>query len=162
MMSQAITPIIQFARVREVRQPEYGTGGSAGIDFFIPNDFESSVLLPGEDIKIPSGIHVKLPEGYALVMMNKSGVAVNKKLIVGAQVIDSDYQGEIHIHLFNISQTSSVKLESGMKIIQGLLIPVPTAIVQEVLPIEGECAALDVLYPEVSERGKGGFGSTGV
>ena len=92
---------MKIAKVRNVKTPTRGTVGSAGIDFYIPNDYPANLCTvnPGERFFIPSGIKANVPEGYALIAMNKSGVALKKSLMVGACVVDSDYQGEIHLHL---------------------------------------------------------------
>lgn len=146
----------KFAKIRNVKSPTRGTKLSAGIDFFIPedwNDHKPYVIGPGEDVLIPSGIKAKVPEGYALIAFNKSGIATKQKLIVGACVVDEDYQGEIHIHLINTSKTMGVTIGPGMKITQFILIPVDYAMPEEV--------DLDDLYVEATARGEGGFGSTG-
>jgi dUTP pyrophosphatase len=109
--------------------------------------------LPGTDTCIPSGIRVNVPAGYAFIAHNKSGVALNKKLTVGACVVDEDYQGEIHLHLFN-SGEETVKVESGEKIVQFLLVPVKYPAVKIVPDKE--------LFHSATARGAGGFGSTGV
>lgn len=142
--------VIKFQKLRDVKTPERGTSGSAGIDFFVPNDFSARYLFPGQDIKIPSGIRVKLPHGYALIAFNKSGIA-QKGLQVGACVVDEDYQGEVHIHVFNWSKTS-VRISPNMKLIQFLLLPVSYAQLEE-----GNGPLFDI----PTERGEGGFGSTG-
>lgn len=145
---------MKITKVRDVKTPTRGTSKSAGIDFFVPNDFPGShSLAPGQSINIPSGVHVKVPEGHALVVMNKSGVALKKGLQVGACVIDEDYQGEVHIHVTNVSWEVT-NVNPGEKLVQMLLIPVLYA---EVCSVE----TLEDLYTEVSERGQGGFGSTG-
>ena len=87
--------------------------------------------------------------------MNKSGVALKKNLQVGACVIDEDYQGEIHIHLTNVGNTACT-IEGGDKIIQCVLMPVNYDIV-EVVDSEDK-----MWNGEETERGDGGFGSTGV
>lgn len=146
-------PTIQFAKVRNVKSPERGTEESAGIDFFTPYGMSVEVK-PGGSVLIPSGIHVKIPKGWALIAFNKSGIAVNKKLAVGACVVDSDYQGEIHIHLFNHDTTTTYTIGGGTKIVQFILMPIALSNI-EYTPIEE-------LYPSESERGTGGFGSTGL
>ena len=119
---------MKISKIRDVKTPVRGTPLSAGLDFFVPNDFPGThYLIPGDAINIPSGIKVKVPHGYALVFMNKSGVAVKKGLQIGACVVDEDYQGEV--------------------------IPVDYAGV-DVVPEED-------LFEEETERGEGGFGSTG-
>ena len=146
---------MKITKTRNVKTPIRGTEGSAGIDFFVPNDYPSNLCTidPGERFFIPSGIKANVPNGYALIAMNKSGVALKKGLMVGACVVDSDYQGEIHLHLVNTSD-KSVTIEPGDKLTQFLLIPVDHCQVW-VVP-ENE------LFEEETTRGAGGFGSTGV
>tara|TARA_A200000159_G_C7337139_1_gene345562 strand:+ start:3691 stop:4125 length:435 start_codon:yes stop_codon:yes gene_type:complete len=142
---------MKISKVREVKTPTRGTPLSAGIDFFIPSGIYET-LGPGKSCLIPSGIKANVPENYALVAFNKSGVAVKKKLHVGACVVDEDYQGEIHINLTNVGN-ETVHLESGEKIIQFVLVPVA----YENITVVEE----DNLFEETTERGSGGFGSTG-
>ena len=145
---------MKIVKVRDVKTPTRGTEKSAGIDFYIPNDFPGSHwLAPGQDINVPSGIHVQVPEGFALIVMNKSGVATKKHLQVGACVVDEDYQGEVHLHVTNIGMDVQ-ELLPGEKLVQMLLVPVYYAGVEVV-------GTLSELYPEATERGAGGFGSTG-
>ena len=146
---------MKIAKVRPVKTPTRGTVGSAGIDFYVPNDYPSNLCSvgPGERYFIPSGIKANVPDGYALIAMNKSGVALKKGLLVGACVVDSDYQGEIHLHLVNTSD-KTVTIEPGEKLTQFLLIPVNHCIVNEVSEAD--------LFETETSRGSGGFGSTGV
>ena len=145
---------MKILKIRDVKTPNRGTSQSAGIDFFIPNDQKSITIKPGESALIPTGVKVNIPEGYALIAFNKSGVAVKKKLLVGACVIDADYQGEMNIDVKNVG-IEEVILEPGEKIIQFLCIPINYVDIEEVL-------TLDELYSgEVTSRGTGGFGSTG-
>lgn len=130
----------KFLKVRDVKSPERGSAFSAGIDFFIPNDFENKAVFPGHDYLIPSGIIVKLPHGYMLMGADKSGIATSNYakircgikpkanvpescLIVGAKIIDEDYPGELHIHIINVG-TQTALLKAGMKIAQFILVPV--------------------------------------
>lgn len=160
---------IKFSKVRNVRTPEYGTPGSAGIDFFIPEDQGPNICIaPGEDVLIPSGIKVSLPENIALVAENKSGIATSfnalcragkepkitspiSSLIVGAKVVDCDYHGEIHLHFINVGK-SEVILHPGMKVAQFLPYYVPQYELTEV--------PADALYTSTTQRGEGAFGST--
>ena len=145
---------MKILKVRDVKTPVRGTDKSAGIDFFVPNDFPGNhFLVPGQDVKIKSGIYAKVPKGYALIVMNKSGQAVRKGLQVGACVIDEDYQGEIEIHVRNIG-LDLCEIEPGEKLVQMLLVPVSYQGIQIVNDV-------DKLFPKPSERNKGGFGSTG-
>jgi dUTP pyrophosphatase len=144
---------MKIAKIRNVKTPSRGTALSAGIDFYIPEDlgWEVKTLRFGESIVIPSGIKVKLPKHTALIAFNKSGVATKKGLQVGACVVDEDYQGEIHIHLTNITN-SETHIKAGEKIVQFILVPTWYDIV--------EVVEADELFEEVSERGEGKFGST--
>jgi dUTP pyrophosphatase len=147
-------PKLSLSKIRDVKTPTRGTPGSAGIDFYVPDDYPNSLrrIAPGERFFIPSGIKANVPEDHALIAFNKSGVALKKGLMVGACVVDSDYQGEIHLHLINTSN-SDVTIEAGEKLTQFLLIPV-SHIPVEVVP-ENE------LFTTETDRGAGGFGSTG-
>lgn len=144
---------MKIVKVRNVKTPTRGTGLSAGLDFYIPEDFETKQIWPGESINIPSGIKARIPRRCALIMFNKSGIATKYQLQVGACVVDEDYQGEIHLHVINVGK-EIVILEPGMKLVQGLVIPV---LYVGVKVIESE----DELFPQLTERGTGGFGSTG-
>lgn len=154
---------MRIEKTRDVKTPTRGTSVAAGIDFYVPNDYFTDEettdqmwfnsgpgwILPGGAINIPTGILVEIPKGFALIAFNKSGVAIKKGLQVGACVIDEDYQGEPHIHLFNVS-TEPVAIQNGEKLVQFILIPVS---------YEG-IEVVDKLNREVSERGTGMAGST--
>lgn len=141
---------MKIQKIRNVKTPVRGTALSAGLDFFMPDDLLSIPLLPTQHTLIPSGIKVEVPKGYALIAFNKSGVATKLGLQIGACVVDEDYQGEIFIHLRNISD-KEVWINPGDKIIQFLLIPVLLDTVEVV----------DQVHTQISERAQGGFGSTG-
>jgi dUTP pyrophosphatase len=146
--------MIKLAKIRDVKVPQRGTSLSAGLDFFIPNDYTGKcVLVPSGSVLIPSGIKAKVPNGYMLTAFNKSGISVNKSLVVGACVIDEDYQGEIHIHVINVGN-NIVEIAPGDKIVQFILVPISLAAV--------EVVDEQALFLEDSERGSGGFGSTGL
>ena len=143
---------MKIAKIKDVKTPARGTPESAGIDFFVPEGIIAK-LSPGQSCLIPSGIRANVPAGHALIAFNKSGVAVKKNLHAGACVVDEDYQGEIHINLTNVGD-EAVEILGGEKIIQFVLLPVFYDIIEEV--------ELENLYEEVTSRGEGGFGSTGV
>lgn len=144
---------IKFLKVRDVKSPAYGTSFSAGIDFFVPNEFPETTLEPHEAVSIPSGIKAVLPANTVLIAHNKSGVALKKRLQVGADTIDEDYRGEIHLHVYNTSN-SPVTISPGEKILQIVLTPVIYADLQQINDEEFKA------IPPTS-RGEGGFGSTG-
>ena len=143
---------MKLSRIRDVKLPTRGTQRSAGIDFFVPNDFQTTVIEPGGAALIPSGIKAQIPEGYMLTAFNKSGVATKQTLIRGAEVCDEDYQGEIHIHVINVGKVPQT-VTPGQKLIQFILVPVFYDTVEDV--------TVDELFTSQTERGAGGFGSTG-
>lgn len=161
---------MKYSKIRKVKSPTRGTENSAGIDFYVPDEWNGGntyILEPGERILIPSGIKASVPEGYALIAFNKSGIATKTGMIVGACVVDEDYQGEIHLSLINtnsrgghwtgsgsMTPSGRVSINPGEKILQFVLIPVIYD-----MPVEVE---LKDLYEERSHRADGGFGSTGI
>jgi dUTP pyrophosphatase len=142
---------MKVLKIKDVKSPSRGTSRSAGIDFYTPNDMTPILLGPGEDALIPSGIKAQVPTGYALIAFNKSGIASKNKLTKGAEVVDEDYQGEIHIHIFNSGKTT-VLINPGQKLIQFILIKMNYEDVEVV----------DTLDNIQTERGSGAFGSTGI
>jgi dUTP pyrophosphatase len=153
-----------FIRTRPVKPPVRGTAESAGIDFFVPEDFEPTSVRPGSSILIPSGIKCAYPPGYALILFNKSGIATKYKMTSLACVCDSDYQGEIHISLINAGK-DNVTITPGMKIAQFILVPISLAEPKE-LNVESELwkewSNMSITRSSSeSSRGEGGFGSTG-
>jgi len=164
---------------RTITPPSRGTSQSAGVDVYVPeftDEFiaelkeknpninsirpdcysyyylETAVLIgPGERFLIPSGIHVNLDPDIVQIAFNKSGIASKKGLVLGACVIDSDYQGEIHINIINTSN-HIVKISQGEKIVQFIELLTGYSKLEQ-LPLEE-------LYDKKSERGGGGFGST--
>ena len=145
---------MNIQKTRNVKTPSRGTNLSAGLDFYVPEDFQETTIHTGESVLIPSGIRAHVPSGYALIAFNKSGVAAKKNLIVGACVIDETYTGEIHIDIKNVGSAAQV-LNPGDKIIQLLCIEMNYVSV-EVAETEDE------LFADLeTERGAGGFGSTG-
>ena len=152
---------LKFYRIRpEAKLPERAHPTDAGMDvFYCPNGNGMRKLYETDDYWIPkgtsrivpTGLKVEVPRGYMLEIKNKSSVASKRQLLVGACVIDPGYDGEIYINLHNIGDQSQI-IEPGEKIAQAVLVPVIHCGVEEV--------AEDTLN-ERSERGDGGFGSTG-
>lgn len=141
-----------YTKTASVKSPTRAHKTDAGIDFFVPDNFGEVVLKPGEDVLIDAGIKVVVPEGYALIFKEKSGVATKKKLTVGASVVDSDYRGVVHFHLFNSGIEAQI-ISAGEKIIQGIIVPISLCNTIEI--DESEYSKLE------TARGEGGFGSTG-
>jgi dUTP pyrophosphatase len=162
---------MKILKVRDVKTPTRGTNLSAGIDFYVPNDFTEKTLLPHEDMLIPSGVKAKFANNIMLIAAEKSGVTTSRRAVIeaerepkaeafesitilGAKVVDADYQGEIHIHIINVGRYPVI-IKPGFKIAQFILVPVEYDDIEEV-------SNEDELYNgEASERGVGGFGSTG-
>ena len=169
-----------FTRIREVKAPTKAHPTDAGIDFFVPDakawtdDYKSMVrtysknpnhqdlvfigvngveVAPGAHVAIPAGIKTIIPQGLAMMMVNKSGVATKLKLDHSACLIDSEYRDELIFCFFNNNQ-DKVVIEPGMKITQGLIVPVINLELQEVL----NCVYDDM--GKSTDRG-GGFGSSG-
>lgn len=117
---------MKIAKTKRVETPR---PNSAGLSFFIPEDFGSQSLGPGGAINIPSGVHVVIPKGYALIAMNNTGVALKKGLIVGACVFNESYQDEIHLHVINVGK-NIIKIKGGDALVQMLLVPVLTEAVE--------------------------------
>lgn len=147
--------MIHFTKVRSVKSPVRAHSTDGGIDFFCPDDFGPITVKGGDSVKIPSGIKVIVPEGYALVAFNKSGVATNKGLDVSAQVVDIGYTGEVHI-CFNKVAGDPITINPGDKLVQFILLKVGFDCPNEISNDEYEKLTTG------SERGQGGFGSTGV
>ena len=97
---------------------------------------------------IPLDLRFEIPFGWDLAVYNKSGVATKKKLTKGAELIDSDYRGTVHIHFFNNSD-EDVIIKKGDKISQLVMRPVWMGEIEESFNISTE-----------TERGVGAFGST--
>jgi dUTPase len=163
----------QYSRIRDVKPMVKGTPDSVGCDVFIPTfdaefiaEFEKQnadlacmfvrdkiVIQPFGRVKIPSGLKFRFATKQKLETGNRSGHAMTKGLVFGAHIVDPDYQNEYFIGLINTSP-DTVYLESGIKIVQLVRSPVFTDMPTEV--------PVDQLYSEVTVRGQGGFGSTGV
>lgn len=167
--------------VRDVHVPTRGTAEAAGIDFYVPKyspeflndliekntgrklvynflfDGDSKileiVLQPGQRVLIPSGVKCMIPKGTALIAANKSGVSTKKGLVFTAQVVDSDYSGEVHIGVANVSN-EPVSILSGEKLIQFVHTPV---ILSE--PMMCPTKELFDEYHSSSKRQDKGFGS---
>ena len=128
--------------------PAYARGGDAGLDLLAAEDV---TVAPGERAAIATGIAVAIPEGYAGFVHARSGRALREGLALANApgLIDAGYRGEIKVIVVNLDRTDSIKVSRGEKIAQLVIQPVVSAELEET----------DELPP--SERGDGGFGSTG-
>ncbi len=129
--------------------PEYATEHSAGMDMRA-NIKETIQIKPLERIMVPTGIHIQLPDGYEAQIRPRSGLAAKHGIgIVNSPgTIDADYRGEIKIILVNLSN-EIFELNPGERIAQMVIARYEKALWKE-------CDTLDE-----SDRGEGGFGSTG-
>jgi len=148
-----MTPPVKLKRLENgigLGLPAYETAGSAGAD--IQAAVEAPLTLrPGERGLIPAGFAMALPVGFEAQVRPRSGLAVKNGLTVlnAPGTIDSDYRGEVKVPLINLGAEPFV-IERGMRIAQMVIAPV----------VQGDFAEVDEL--DETERGAGGFGSTGV
>lgn len=128
--------------------PSYAHPGDAGADLFTTVDV---TLAPGERAMVPTGIAIALPEGYVALVHPRSGLAARHgvSIVNSPGTVDAGYRGEINVMLVNLDPATSVTLSRGDRIAQLVVQRFETASFVEV----------DAL-PE-SERGAGGYGSTG-
>ncbi len=108
-----MTFVLNFTKIRDVKSPIRAHATDAGIDFFIPNDFEEVLMRKGDSVLIPLGIKVSIPEGYVLMAGNKSGVSLKKGLIFGGGIIDSGYEGEISIQMIKVCEGTDDNINTG-------------------------------------------------
>lgn len=128
--------------------PERAHPGDAGLDLRSMVDL---VVEPGARALVPTGLAVAIPEGYAGLVLPRSGLASRHGLTMANApgLIDSGYRGEIICAVVNLDRDQAVRITRGDRIAQLVIVPVPA--VRPVL--------VDELPP--SSRGEGGFGSTG-
>lgn len=129
--------------------PEYATEFSAGLDVRAAND-EPVVLAPLARAIVPTGLYLEIPRGYEVQVRPRSGLAAKKGVTVlnSPGTIDSDYRGEVCVILVNLSN-EPFTVERGERIAQLILARYEQIQWEEV----GELSS--------SDRGEGGFGSTG-
>ena len=135
---------------KNITLPKYETNGSSGMDLAanIENEID---LAPGKTAIILTGLAVSIPKNFEIQIRPRSGLAAKNQISVlnTPGTIDSDYRGELKVILVNLGKVN-FKIEKGIRIAQMVLCPVVRATLKEV----------DIL--EETERGEGGFGSTGV
>lgn len=127
--------------------PTRANKGDSGLDLYTPEAFE---ILPNSDKLICLDIRVEFPMGYSMIIKEKSGIATKKKLDIGACVIDAQYRGLVHVHLFNNDPMGLVSFKAGEKIAQAIIVPV----------WDGTPMEVDKIH-RLTDRGENGFGSTG-
>lgn len=149
MPGMRFTPDVKIEVVLEdgAVLPDYQTTGSAGLDLRCTEPF---ALEPSERKLISTGIRIAIPPGFEGQVRPRSGLAVKHgiSMVNTPGTIDSDYRGEIKVCLINLGQ-DTVEIERGERIAQLVICPICRA----------ELDVVDSL--EVTDRGEGGFGSTG-
>lgn len=141
---------IEIKRLNEkAKMPEHGSAAAAGYDVFACLD-ESIQLQPHETVKISTGLSVAVPDGYWMGVFARSGLATKEGLrpsnCVG--VVDSDYRGEVIVALHNDSEKVRI-ITPNEKIAQLIILPFMYWDIKEVDKLSD------------TDRGSGGFGSTG-
>lgn len=128
--------------------PAYARDGDAGLDLHAAHDV---TLEPGGRALVGTGLAIALPEGFAGFVLPRSGLALTDgvSILNTPGLIDAGYRGELKVLLVNHDPTAAVTLRRGERIAQLVIQPVERA----------ELVLVDELPP--SERGAGGFGSTG-
>jgi dUTP pyrophosphatase len=140
---------LRIARLDErARLPTRAHDGDAGLDLYA---LEDAMLAPGERASVPTGVAVEIPPGQAGLVLPRSGLAARHGIsVVNAPgLIDSGYRGEIRVLLLNTDRAQPFDLAAGDRIAQLVLVRVE-------LPTPVEVSSLTD-----SERGAGGFGSSG-
>tara|TARA_B100001063_G_C16495247_1_gene419353 strand:- start:252 stop:692 length:441 start_codon:yes stop_codon:yes gene_type:complete len=129
--------------------PKYETEGASGMD--LSANVEKVVeIQPGKSVIIPTGIALSIPKNYEIQIRPRSGLAAKSQISIlnTPGTIDADYRGELKVILVNLGE-KIFKVEKGLRIAQMVLCPVIKAVLKEVNDLEE------------TERGSGGFGSTG-
>jgi len=127
--------------------PEYKTKGSAGFDFHV---LYPVIICPGELDLLPSGLAIEVPQGFELQVRQRSGLSIKFRnyLANAPGTVDSDYRGEIKFPIVNNTK-ELMTFKRGERILQGIIAPINQFEIEEV----------DTLSD--TDRGEGGFGSTG-
>ncbi len=143
--------VVRFRKKDEsVVLPSYETAGSAGAD--LRAHISSPLRVnPGERKLISTGLYPEIPTGYEIQVRPRSGLSVKRGITVlnSPGTVDSDYRGEICVNIINLSDEPFI-VNDGDRIAQAVVAPVIQAIFEETDELSG------------TERGEGGFGSTGV
>ena len=138
---------VQYTSENKNFVPTYATKGSAGFDVYANEGVE---IQPGQWAKVQTGWRFALPEGYAFLACSRSGKAVKEGLIshIAPGVLDSDYRGECFACIRNVSDTPKM-IQKGDRILQFVIVKIAQV----------EFELVDTL--DETDRGSGGFGSTG-
>ena len=140
-----------FRRLRpEAKVPDRAYAGDAGYDLAAA---ESVVLVPGERAVVRTGIAIAVPDGYAGLVLPRSGLSVRHgiSLVNAPGLIDPGYRGELMVPLINHDRAETFEVETGMRIAQLVL----------VRAAEARFMSVELLEESDDGRGEGGFGSSG-
>ncbi|MFK0385182.1 dUTP diphosphatase [Agrobacterium sp. NPDC090273] len=132
--------------------PSYETAGAAGMDLRAAVAADTPLVLkPGSRALVPTGFIFEVPSGYEAQIRPRSGLAIKNGItcLNSPGTVDSDYRGEVKVILANLGDADFI-IERGMRIAQMVIAPVTQVVVREVTETSS------------TERGGGGFGSTGV
>jgi dUTP pyrophosphatase len=134
---------------RDAIIPEFKTSGASGFDI---HALEEVYVSNQYAVKIRTGLAFDIPEGYEMQIRPRSGVSLNTKFRIANSpaTIDSDFTGEVMIIIDYLLDTGYTKIDKGTRIAQGVICPVIKVEFEEVESID-----------KTTDRGHGGFGSTG-
>lgn len=154
-MQNTASPSLKLVRLDHgtgIELPSYETSGAAGMDLHAAvSQDEPMVLKPGARALVPTGFVFEVPVGYEAQIRPRSGLAIKNGItcLNSPGTVDSDYRGEVKVILANLGDADFI-IERGMRIAQMVIAPVTQVTVAEVTETSS------------TERGAGGFGSTGV
>ncbi|MDM8010361.1 MAG: dUTP diphosphatase [Parasphingorhabdus sp.] len=148
MLEPVDISVKRLAHAGDLLLPSYETSGSAGMDV---RAAENMVIAPGHRGLVGTGLAFAIPQGYEIQVRPRSGLALKKGIGIpnSPGTIDSDYRGELKIILLNHGEEDFI-IERGDRIAQIVVAPVQRGILIEVADLDE------------TQRGSGGFGSTGV
>jgi len=148
-MSDVAIQVVRLPHAEGLALPAYATEGAAGMDLLAAVT-APLVIAPGGRALVPTGLCIALPAGFELQVRPRSGLAAKFGVTVpnAPGTIDSDYRGEAMVALINLGR-AAFTVEHGMRIAQLIVAPVLHVQVREVDELDA------------TQRGSGGFGSTG-
>lgn len=148
--------ILKFAMMYDdVKRPNRANPSDAGLDLFLYSPDKEIKILPGESVLLETGLKFEIPHNMMMQIMNRSSMASKRQLLVGASVVDSGFNGQVMINLHNVGRETQTLVHHD-KIAQAVVMPIFTP--------RFSLEPADLLYQDditISNRGDGGFGSTG-
>lgn len=141
-------PVVEVVLGEGATLPSYQTPGAAGMDLCTSEAFR---LAPGERRLVPTGLRIAVPPGFEAQVRPRSGLAIRHgiAMVNSPGTIDSDYRGELRLIMINLGD-AEVEFKRGERVGQLVICPVARAALQVVKELDE------------TDRGEGGFGSTGV